>query len=245
MKIKHISLFGTTFAYTNFREFLSIYKDIFIFNDYRFTPTVEKPLIIDGGSHSGVSVAYFKTKYPSARIISFEPNPYTFKVLEQTVKRNNFKNVELHNVALGSQKRSGVLHISKSVESDPGTWSWGDSLIAQAWHTGENTRKVGIQIETLSGYLSKPVDLLKLDIEGAEVEVLLESKSLLHNVKTIILELHMYPEYKINRLSNLLALFDEVGFSYVLKHTPGLYIKRDILSSEHRTHLIIYAYNKK
>lgn len=77
---------GIKFSFVNWKEFVLIYKDIFISKEYRFTADNDPPLIFDCGAHIGVSVLYFKKLYPKAKIIAFEPNPVTFKLLELLVK---------------------------------------------------------------------------------------------------------------------------------------------------------------
>src|SRR6266536_970073 len=59
----------------------------------------DHPTILDCGSY-GMSVLFFKTLYPGARIIGFEPDPLTFKILSQNVAQNDLKDVELHQCAL-------------------------------------------------------------------------------------------------------------------------------------------------
>jgi len=63
---------GLTISFLNIREFLEIFKDIFILKEYDFVSREENPKIIDCGSHVGLSVLFFKKKYPGARITAIE-----------------------------------------------------------------------------------------------------------------------------------------------------------------------------
>src|SRR5204863_8621938 len=57
---------------------------------------------------------------------------------------------------------------------------------------GESDRGVAVKTCRLSPYLAEPVDLLKLDVEGAETVVLRECRHQLANVRNIILESHSF-----------------------------------------------------
>ncbi|HKZ65867.1 MAG TPA: hypothetical protein VJ111_05915, partial [Chitinophagaceae bacterium] len=48
---------------------------------YKFTSSKKNPYIIDCGSNIGMSILYFKSLYPEARILGFEADPYIFSFL--------------------------------------------------------------------------------------------------------------------------------------------------------------------
>jgi len=78
-------------------------KDEFVQRIYHFEAKRPDPLIIDGGSNVGMSILYFKSVYPEARIIGFEPDPNIFRLLEENVSRNKLKHVTLVNAGLGAE----------------------------------------------------------------------------------------------------------------------------------------------
>jgi hypothetical protein len=68
----------------------------------------------------------------------------------------------------------------------------------------------------LRDYLTGPVDMLKMDIEGAEVDVLLDCKDRLHLVKNLFVEFHG----KANdpgKLEQLLSIFRDCKLDYYIK----------------------------
>ena len=69
----------------------------------------------------------------------------------------------------------------------------------------------------LSDYLDEPVDLLKMNIEGAEWDVLRAAAPKLHNVRQMVIEYHGFPECG-QKLHDILALLDECGFRYLIHH---------------------------
>lgn len=151
----------------NWLEFYFQYKDIFYSREYHFVARSQNPFIIDCGANIGVSIAYFKKIYPKCRILAFEPNPVTFQLLRQNMKRNRFKNVKLIEAALDSHGGKATLY------SDSRSWwngSWADSIQAhKSQHAAYEVKTIA-----LSPYITQTVDLLKLDIEGMEGAVFSE-----------------------------------------------------------------------
>jgi hypothetical protein len=81
----------------------------------------------------------------------------------------------------------------------------------------DTTKLVTIDTVRLRSYLNRPVDFLKMDIEGAEYVVLEDSKDLLCNVKKIFVEYHSFVNKEQN-LDKILQIFREVGFRYYIEH---------------------------
>ena len=177
------------------------YKDEFVRQIYGFHSEDGAPLIIDGGSNIGMSVLYFKHLYPDARIIAFEPDPRIFAILQENVSRNHLGNVTLVNAGLGG-KPGDVTFV-------PDGMSGG--------HIGEAAHGVRVRIECLSSYITQPVDFMKLNIEGQELEVLreLEMNQLIRNVKELVLEYHGWSGAE-QRLGNILNLLDCNGYRYLV-----------------------------
>src|SRR5436853_2313672 len=59
---------GLRFTYGNRAEFKRIYADIFVNDEYAFSPATEAPRILDCGAHIGLSVLYLKQRFPGARV---------------------------------------------------------------------------------------------------------------------------------------------------------------------------------
>ena len=80
----------------------------------------------------------------------------------------------------------------------------------------------------LRDYLGEPIDLLKLDIEGAEVDVLLDCRDRLTNVARVFVEYHSFAESE-QRLDILLALLKTSGFRVYIQTEvcpPRPFVKR-------------------
>jgi len=173
--------------FRNKRELDRIKKETFIDGEYKFISKNKKPFIIDCGSHIGLSILYFKSIYPEAEILGFEPNPQNFEILQKNINENKLKDVKIINAALSSKDGKDTLRTSVN-KKEP--WTWGDTIVNNIWGNEDKNKKIEVKTTRLSGYINKPVDLLKIDIEGSEQKVLEEIKDKLHFVKQINMEFH-------------------------------------------------------
>jgi FkbM family methyltransferase len=214
---RNVGLHDWTLLVPDMASFLSGYRWIFVEQTYAFRADNPEPVIIDCGANIGLSVLYFKRMYPKAKITAFEPDPALFRVLERNVHGNGFRDVELVNKAVWSSET--VLNFV--VEG-------GD-----AGHVGGEGNGGTMQVPAvrLKDFLAKgPVDLLKVDIEGAEVEVLHDCPDMLHNVKAVCMEFHSYVGKK-QGLGEMIKLFEDRGFrSHVTPafHSRSPLVKVDV-----------------
>jgi FkbM family methyltransferase len=143
----------------------------------------EPRFIIDGGANIGLASVLLANKYPNARILAVEPHPDNALLLRLNCR--GYSNVELVNSAIWSSNT--YLEIANP-----------DSDI----HGGFQVREVGpkktpasFHAVTLTDLLERAnateIDLLKLDIEGAETEIFSRNHELWTNrVKTLVIEIH-------------------------------------------------------
>lgn len=212
---------GYTIGYTNKEEF-NILKDE-IFNDeiYNLQINNTQPLIFDLGAHIGLSILYFKIKYPNSKIVAFEPNPNVFPLLEENILYNKLKDIELHNIALGSKDETRTFYIDKSGSDSFSTGSFNRN----AWSGTQQTLPISVKTEILSKYIQSYVDILKIDIEGAETEVLKEliATNKLKYIRNILMEYHPINHGNSKNIIKLLetnhfkvlAMADKYGTSLV------------------------------
>jgi FkbM family methyltransferase len=171
----------------------SVFWQVFVEREYDFPLAIEPKLIIDGGANVGCTTLWFAEKFPQAKIIAVEPEESNFKVLQENIK-------QLPNV---KAIRAGIWDKSCDLQvKDIGLGNWAFE-IEQA---GENEKNkfsaVTInQILAESGF--QEIDILKLDIEGAEKEIFEAScEAWLSRTKVLIIELHEYFREGINKAFN-------------------------------------------
>jgi FkbM family methyltransferase len=165
--------------------------------------------IVDGGANIGLSVLYLKRRFPRSRIVAFEPDPALFEVLERNVARAALADVELVPKALWSS--DGELAFAAD-GADGGRLGGDEPAVAAGDGAARSTRATfRVPTTRLRPYLEHRVDFLKLDIEGAETEVLSDCRDLLGNVRRAYVEYHS-PVGAPQTLHTLLALLAEAGF---------------------------------
>lgn len=181
------NVFDNSIAFNSYETFLYSFKEIFIYQVYRFTTTQKSPTIIDCGSNIGLSVLFFKLICPDAKVLAFEPEPQNVGFLQRNVFNNQLENVLVYPLAL-SNKVGEELFRKNNVEEG----SLRGSLFS--FRGNENTIKV--QTAMLSQYINEPVALVKMDIEGAELLVIAELilKDKMHFIDQLILEYHQVKE---------------------------------------------------
>jgi FkbM family methyltransferase len=160
-------------------SFASSYRTIFLRKIYQFKADSEAPLIIDGGANIGLSVIFFKQLYPKARIIAFEPDPKIYEVLRDNLALFGYDDVVLHEKALWKDETTRTF---MSEGADGGR-------IAVS---GDTKDIIEVKTVRLSEFITGSVDFLKLDIEGAEMDVLSECFEKLPLVKNIFVEYHSF-----------------------------------------------------
>ncbi len=201
---------GFNVKYCSYDSLLYLFREIFLEQVYWFHSESDAPSIIDCGANIGMSVLYFKMLYPAAEILAFEPDPDAFASLSwNTGEGNGFSGVSVRNEALAGN--AGRVSLYSSL-SGPGDLS--ASFIES--RAGGPARTVNAV--RLSDFIDRPVQLLKMDIEGAETEVLKELKDSgkLALVSRLLLEYHHHIDRNADSFSGILALLESCGFGYQL-----------------------------
>jgi FkbM family methyltransferase len=205
------SIFGYEVHFFDYHVFATLFEELYVAEVYYFSTTSPEPLIVDCGSNIGLAVLYFKRLYPKCRVIAFEPDRATFEMLERNVRANNLADVTLVQKALYDSVGSVPFFISPE---QPG-------LLVQSTRKENLARsqETMVETETLSTYLSEPVDFLKMDIEGAEDHVLkdLNETGKLALVREIVLEYHHHLTPREDKLGAFLNTLEQSNFGYQLK----------------------------
>ena len=168
---------------------ISIYNQIFVLKEYAFPITVEPKVVIDAGANIGLSAIYYAMRFPAAKVYALEPERSNFDLMVMNVAP--FANVVPINKALWSETAELTIF-------DPGpgraglqkdgfqTFSPGDM---QAHDSGPRVAAVDLD-SLMRDYHIDHIDLLKIDIEGAEREVFGKPGEWLNRVGIIAIELH-------------------------------------------------------
>jgi FkbM family methyltransferase len=189
---------------TNFwvadRSELFAVADVFLGDEYAALGCERPDVILDLGAHVGSATLYFKHRFPDARVVAVEPNPRAVARLRRNTA--GLPGVEILNVAVGGHTRPGRFlpapHTSASRLASDGP------LEVDVLGLGDLLERIGVS----------RVDLIKLDIEGAEFEVLESAR--LDNVDELIVELHAgHPGAPADTRLWLERVADRAGFTLV------------------------------
>lgn len=225
---------GFETPYCTLEAFEYLFSEVFVKHSYLVSLESPQPVILDAGSNIGMSVLFFHLLWPKASITSFEPQPAAFHCLSEFIRDNHLDGkVTAHQAALAAS--SGKLDFYVD-DAAPG------SLLASLDSDRMSKSRISVEAKLLSDYISGPVDLLKMDVEGAEFDVLsdLVHSSAISQVKSIILEYHHHIDRDTDHFSTLLRLLEDAGFGYQIEGKLG----RPFTGRRFQD-LIVYAYNKQ
>lgn len=203
-----------------------VYKNVIEEREYNFITSYDPKVIIDAGANIGLSAIYFANKYPNAVIISIEPEKGNFFLLKENTK--NYSNIIALNAALWHQ--CGEIELL-DVGQDNWAFMTGDGTNYNKITAPKIQRKHIVKSVTIESLLSdfnlESVDVLKIDIEGAEKEVFEHHAVWVDKIQSIIVELHeRMKEGCEKEFKNVSKKFDEIGqFKEDLYLSKNGYIK--------------------
>lgn len=157
-----------------------IFRQMFITRDCRIPIQINPKLIIDCGAYTGISTLWFMKKYPEAKIIAVEPEESNFAILKKNTKQ--WKNIVL--IKAGIWYKKSFLKIV-----DGGIGEWGFRTEEAKSLKDSDVKTITID-EILKQSKHDKIDILKIDIEGAEKELFENGCLWLDKVNILIIELH-------------------------------------------------------
>jgi FkbM family methyltransferase len=158
-----------------------------LFDDLKFLINKENPVIIDGGANLGETTDEFLSQYENPTIHAFEANKNLADNLAKRLKDKS--NVHIIAKALGNQNAKISFNISKNVSSS--SFFEHTDLLKEYHGNIIGTEEImSVPMVTLDSVFHGhgTIDLLKLDVEGYELEVLRGAKNILSNVRVIMTE---------------------------------------------------------
>lgn len=177
---------------------LVVLEEVFVRRVYDRPLARDPAVIVDLGSNIGISVLYFKLRYPGCQVFGYEADRQTFRRLERNVAP--MSGVTVRNLAVTPEGQPARLTRA------PG------SFRTRATATPSATGEVpGISMDALVAQVEADVDLMKVDIEGAEYEVMRTWHDR-RPVRGIVGEFH--PEKAGVSRDEFLALLPEYELAY-------------------------------
>ena len=200
-----IRLLDYRIEYTDLCTLCPQWNDLFVREAYRFESGNETPRILDLGANIGLASLYFKWRYPGSRITAYEADPDIYEVLKRNLQANGADDVDVVNAAVWVHDEAVAFDCEGA-----------DSGAVLDERSKASSRKSTVNARRLRNELNKDhFDLVKVDIEGAELAVLEDCRDVLSHVSTLIMEVHEWnPEARIT--PKVLELLADAGFQYTL-----------------------------
>jgi FkbM family methyltransferase len=161
---------------------------------------------VDVGGHLGYySFIMARLVGPQGRVITFEPVAENLAGLREGIEVNKFANIRVVDTALG--ERPGVL---KLIRSEAETFSATPS--ARGYAVEGAHKEVEVKVDTLDSFLAREnlsPDVIKIDVEGAELDVLRGATETLRKMRPkVLVEVHGWGDPMSEKVKELLANAD-------------------------------------
>lgn len=180
-------------------------------NDYLKKYYKSNSNIIDVGSNVGIFTISFAKIANNCNIHSFEAVTKTRKLLKETVKINNLKNVTMYDFGLGDKDELININID---ESNLGNSSIIHNFNSMDKNDSSNGKEL-IQIKKLDDLNIKNISFIKIDIQEYEYQFLIGAKNtLINNNVVIIIEIPTRNKYEINIHNKCVELLKSYGYKY-------------------------------
>jgi FkbM family methyltransferase len=183
------------------------WHDIFIDGALEFRFDSDRPRILDCGGNVGMASLFFKRRFPAARITAYEADPALFAILKANLAANGASDVETVHAALWTANGRVTFQAEGSDSGMIGTLT---GAVA-----GTAVDVPSLRLRDVIANDAGPIDLLKLDVEGAEDAVLADCEPVLARVGAIVMDLHEFdPSHR--QAPRVLELLTRNGFTYVV-----------------------------
>lgn len=186
----------------SFSDFF-IFFEVFVLELYRVPHEDAPKVIVDIGANTGMFSLYAHRSYPGARIVGYEPLPLNYERFSANLRKNGIRGVEAVNKGVGGTARHASLHLHPKNTG-------GHSLIAAS--LPDSSQAVEIEIVPIADVVASagaPVDLMKIDCEGAEHEIIMAmTEEQARAIRLMIIE----PSYKLYDKAAFLAKLEALGY---------------------------------
>ena len=152
-----------------------------------------KLIIFDIGAHDGRSILRFKKKFPDAEIFSFEPTKNLYdKIIKLSSEKIKIFNYALSNID-GEKKFCHYEYLSGKTNSFYPMVKNSKYKIQRTKNKNETETIKNVNVKKLDTFIEENkisvIDLLKIDTQGAEIEILKGAEKILNSKKVNVIEL--------------------------------------------------------
>lgn len=203
---------------------LIVFGQVFIYKDFTLPIKLSPKFIIDGGANAGYASIWFSNMFPDADIVAVEPEEKNYILAQQNLV--DYPKAKV--VKAGIWHRNECLRIVDTHDDGDFVGEWGFQVAASADGKG------GVPAVTIEELLKNSghdeIDILKLDLEGAEKEVFGDNyENWLPKSKVIVVEVH--DSLKAGSSESVFSALNCYGFVGYPKGEHYFFVRRDLLAS--------------
>jgi FkbM family methyltransferase len=179
---------GFSIYVSGYDEACRVYNEIFLDHSYDVAELAKTPFIVDVGANIGLFSLYMKQKYPQSKILAFEPVPENFEALSKNLKLHGAEDVVTYQYGLGTEPATSIITYFPRAPGNSTFHPQTKELMLKVLNEdlGEemtnrffgDRSEIAVPVQRLSHFLeayhsdAKVIDFLKIDVEGAELEVM-------------------------------------------------------------------------
>lgn len=153
---------------------------------------------VDVGANTGNHTVFFAKVLEASKVIPIEPNPETSAILLRVIEKNGLTAVDTSKLGIGVGRTAANCKLVTGRRGHLGTVRLEP---AEAGEAGS------ISVQPLDTLIDVPVDMMKIDVEGMEIDVLEGARTLIANCRPVLLV-----EAQDENIPALLAILDELGY---------------------------------
>lgn len=186
-------------------------------------------VFFDIGAYRGLWTCLISSVIPDSQVIAFEPNPENYEKLKTNIKYNN-QNVKTYNIALSSSNGNVKFDLDKAMSS-----------VSLGTNNSESVQEIHTQRcdELIENENIAIPSIVKIDVEGFEMDVLKGMSDVLSDIEFIIIELHSKSMKKYDSTpESLVRLLEKKGFQVELRASDDTEVRRPNVEYENIPYLI-------
>lgn len=174
------------------RSDFQLYQQIFVENVFNFQAIKElikknEPVVFDLGANCGFFTLRTLDFFPKAKIYAFEPQKKVNEKFKETIKSNKLQDIiSLEEFAVGDRNCQSTFYENRSPISA--------SLLKEKVSRRSIRKKYPVEIVSLNWFVEEfsvpSPDILKIDVEGSELDVLKGSTDFLNDISILLIEVH-------------------------------------------------------
>jgi FkbM family methyltransferase len=149
--------------------------EMFVVGEYAIDPPHPPRAIVDLGANIGASVLFLRRRFPDARIVAVEASPTLAALLRENTRDLT---VDVRPVAVAASAGAVTFYAAAD--------SWAGST---TWDVGDPVQVPAVALDDL---LDDDVDMIKIDVEGAEFDIMPASRRL-RSARIVVGEIHAPP----------------------------------------------------